>query len=276
VLLAAALVVAALVFAAKGRAQSGDRGWLGVAMETAASSGGPAGAAPSPAGVRVTHVIRTSPADKAGIRTGDQLVRVLGKHVDSARDVISLVSTRHEGDVVSVSFVRAGKESTVSVTLGTFPSSDEMLRMDWVGTFAPSWVGLEPLSGAPASIGALRGRVVVLDFWATWCGPCRYVAPVLSNMQTRYGAQGLSVVGITTDPSDVAASFRERTDMRYPVASDPRAETSRAYGVSSLPTLFVIDKRGVVRDVSVGYDPTADARLDAMVRSLLAEPAPTN
>jgi hypothetical protein len=62
--------------------------------------------------------------------------------------------------------------------------------------------------------------------------------------------------------------------MRYPVVSDPNGETSAVYGVSGLPTLFVIDKRGVVREVSVGYDPSRDAPLETLLQSLLAEPSP--
>ena len=61
-------------------------------------------------------------------------------------------------------------------------------------------------------------------------------------------------MGVTTDPAEVAAVFAQRTNMRYPIAVDPKGDTSRAYGVSALPTLFVIDKRGVVRDVAIGYD----------------------
>jgi peroxiredoxin len=147
-----------------------------------------------------------------------------------------------------------------------------MLRMDHVGSPAPAWEGLEPTSGFPASLAGLRGRVVVVDFWATWCGPCRELAPVLSGWQAHYAAEGLSVVGITTDPVDAAATFKERLDLRYPMASDPHAATTQSYGVSALPTLFVVDKRGVVRDVAVGADPEQEARMEALIRTLLAEP----
>src|SRR5262249_54924513 len=114
------------------------------------------------------------------------------------------------------------------------------------------------------------------DFWATWCGPCRLTAPTLSAWQARYGAQGLSVVGITTDEAIEAATFARKHSMRFTVASDAAAETSHAYGVQALPTLFVIDRRGVVRDVAIGYDPDREAQVEALVRTLLAESAPSN
>jgi thiol-disulfide isomerase/thioredoxin len=148
------------------------------------------------------------------------------------------------------------------------------MRMDHVGTFAPTWAGATPVGSAPKSIESLRGRVVLIDFWATWCGPCRLVAPRLSALQTHYGAQGLSVVGISADNAEEVAAFAGRTAMRYPVVVDTKGETSRAYTVSSLPTLFIIDKRGVVRDVEIGFDPSRDGQREQLIRTLLAEPAP--
>jgi thiol-disulfide isomerase/thioredoxin len=126
----------------------------------------------------------------------------------------------------------------------------------------------------PSSIAALRGRVVLLDFWATWCGPCQIVAPKLSALQDRYGAQGLTVVGVAADDRDDIAAFASRTRVSYALVVDTQGGTTAAYGVSSLPTLVVVDKRGVVRELAVGYDPAEDAWLDEQVRSLLAERPP--
>jgi peroxiredoxin len=235
-------------------------GWLGIAMDAGA-----------PDGVRVKHVVRGSPADRAGLRSGDRIVRVDTSSVVTATQVTRAVSARSAGDRVQVTYARAGGETTVTVTLDARPSADQIVRMDKVGTFAPAWVGTSTHSGGPASLASLRGRVVVLDFWAIWCGPCRMVAPKLNALQGKYGAQGLSVVGITTDDLEQAAAFRERTQMKYPVVSDPNGDTTSVYGVSGLPTLFVIDKRGVVRDVAVGYDPARDAAIETLVQALLAE-----
>jgi thiol-disulfide isomerase/thioredoxin len=251
-------------------AQADARPWLGVAMDP------PEQPVVAP-GVRVGHVVRGSPADKAGMHEGDRIVRVAGAAVARGADVVHAVSGHSVGDTVDLTFVRAGREQSARVTLAAFPSQDDMMRMDLVGAFAPTWKDVEVVSGAfPATVGALRGRVVLLDFWATWCAPCRVVVPKLDALQARYGAQGLSVLGVSTEETQDVAQFAQRMTMRYGVGVDKHSTTTRAYGVVSLPTLVVIDKRGVVRDVSVGYDPASDARLDATVRSLLAEPAPTN
>jgi thiol-disulfide isomerase/thioredoxin len=174
-----------------------------------------------------------------------------------------------------VSFARAGAEQSARVILAAYPSQDDMMRMDLVGAQAPTWRDVDAVSGVfPPSIAALRGRVVLLDFWATWCVPCRIVAPKLGALQARYGAQGLTVLGVSTEDAQDVASFAQRLPVRYAVAADRHGETTRSYGVASLPTLVVIDKRGVVRDVSIGYDPAGDLHLESLVRALLAEANP--
>jgi thiol-disulfide isomerase/thioredoxin len=240
------------------------RPWLGVAMEADAQ------------GVRVGHVVRGSPAHDAGLQEGDHIVKIAGAPITHAGDVSQAVGASAVGDRIAIDYVRGQTKKSTSAVLGTFPTQDEMLRMDLVGTAAPAWTDTQSVAGAfPTSLAALRGKVVVLDFWATWCGPCRFVAPKLDALQARYAAQGLSVVGLSTEDASDVAPFAQQMGLRYGVGSDPHGKTTRAYGVVSLPTLVVIDKRGTVRDVAVGYDPQFEAHLDATVRALLTEPAPS-
>jgi thiol-disulfide isomerase/thioredoxin len=243
------------------------RPWLGVALDSDRAG----------AGARVGHIVRGSPADRAGLHEGDRIVRVEGVRVVRGADVVRAIATHGVGDVVEIAFVRAGSEQTARVGLTPFPAEDEVMRMDLVGTFAPAWKGLETVRGQfPSSVAALRGRVVVLDFWATWCGPCRVFIPKLGALQARYGARGLSILGVSTEDAQDVALFAERATVPYGIAVDKLGETTRSYGVFSLPTVVVIDKRGVVRDVAIGYDPAEDAHLDTTVRSLLIEPGPAD
>jgi thiol-disulfide isomerase/thioredoxin len=244
------------------------RPWLGVELDKTGAV---------PRGVRVHHAIRSSPAWSAGVRDGDVILRVQDVIASRPEDVIREVGAHSPGAAVRVVLLRAGSEVPLTVTLQAVPQGDEMLRLDKVGAPAPtSWKGLSPVAGPlPSGIGELRGRVVIVDFWATWCMACRMSAPKLTAWQTRFGGQGLSVIGITDDPVEQATAGAEDFGMRYAaVASDESYGTQRAFGVRALPTVFVIDKRGVIRDVSVGFDPRKEAQMEALLRRLLAEPAP--
>jgi thiol-disulfide isomerase/thioredoxin len=269
-LLIGSLVLGAAVVATPrdATAQSARQGrpWLGLSMEDL-----------RPDSVRVRHVVRTSPAEKAGVRGGDLVLKVDNVRVSTANDVIRLVGAHAIGDIVPLTISRDAKELSVRVTLGSFPSSDDMIRMDFVGQFAPAWKGVEAVAGAvPPNVSALRGKVLVLSFWATWCGACRMLSPRLSDWQQRLGAQGLVVIGLSSEDAADVATFVPRMNMRYSIGVDKKGETSAAYHVSSLPSVFIVDKRGVVRDVAVGYDPTREAQLEALLRTLLAEPPPAD
>lgn len=240
------------------------RAWLGIELGR-----GPGGA------VLARHVARTSPADVAGVKDGDQIVAVEGKPIDVPREVVAKVAELGPEREMRLRIRRGGAESNVVAKLVAHPGEEEVVRRDKVGTFAPPWGTLTTTSGTlPASIQAARGRVVIVDFWASWCGPCKLVAPTLSGLQDRYGAQGLTVVGISNDEPAVAARTVQSLGIRYATGVEARSEATLAYGVRAIPTMYVIDKKGVVREVKIGFHPAHAAELEKLVVTLLAEPAP--
>jgi thiol-disulfide isomerase/thioredoxin len=238
------------------------RPWLGVSMSKDTGA----------LGVLVDHVVRGSPADQCGLHEGDRIVRVGGVPVRSGDEVVTGVASRAVGETIEVAFVRDGHETTGRAVLAPFPSPDDVLRMDLVGAKAPTWSHVASVGGAfPQSPSDLRGRVVVLDFWATWCGPCRVVMPTLTQLQLRHGAEGLTVLGLSSEEPDPVLSYVKKQRPRYAIGVDPEAVTARRYGVMSLPTVVLIDRQGTIRDVFIGYDPDVEARLESSVRGLLAE-----
>ena len=101
----------------------------------------------------------------------------------------------------------------------------------------------------------LRGQVVVLDFWASWCGPCRAAIPILSQLSEQFASQGVRFLGVNTQPElspKEIASIHHSLDSQFPTVQDTSGLISRAYKVEVLPTLVVIDREGIVRDVEFG------------------------
>jgi cytochrome c biogenesis protein CcmG, thiol:disulfide interchange protein DsbE len=122
--------------------------------------------------------------------------------------------------------------------------------------------------GARMQVGSLKGHPVVLDFWASWCGPCAAQAPILDRIARRYEKQGLIVLGVNAhDPPAVAKSYATKKGLSYPIVIDAGQEAAQRYDVRSLPSLVVIDREGrVVRYMTGLVD---EASLDEIVATTL-------
>jgi peroxiredoxin len=103
------------------------------------------------------------------------------------------------------------------------------------------------LSGTPVSLSGYKGKVVLLNFWATWCPPCRQEMPTLQKHYTDYEAQGLVVVGVEAgEPKAEVQDFVTEQHLTFPVLPDEKTTVTDMYRVSALPTTFVIDREGVI------------------------------
>ena len=138
----------------------------------------------------------------------------------------------------------------------------------------------------PTKLSELRGRVVLLDFWAPWCGPCRVTFPRLQNWHETYKNKGLVILGVTNffghaegkqltraQEMDYLRDFKKKFRLPYGFAIADSDDNDRNYVVSSIPTTFLIDRRGVVRFISVGSNEAESAALNKMIRKLIDEPA---
>jgi peroxiredoxin len=136
------------------------------------------------------------------------------------------------------------------------------------GAPAPEF-NLTARGGAPASLSAYTGKVVLVDFWATWCEPCRSSFPQYQALLGRY-ADRVVVLGISEDDEEQGLErFAEETGARFPLLWDADKSVAQSYQISSMPTLFIIDQSGLVRFVHSGFRPGDEAQISAAVDSLL-------
>jgi cytochrome c biogenesis protein CcmG/thiol:disulfide interchange protein DsbE len=131
---------------------------------------------------------------------------------------------------------------------------------------------LQDLNGKPVKLSDFKGKVVILDFWATWCPPCRAEIPNFVELQKEYGKQGLAVVGISLDDNPAGVvDFAKAQGINYPIVMGDQDVAAAYGGVEAIPTTFVIDPAGNIVNKHVGY--TEKAEFEAEIKKLLPTPA---
>jgi thiol-disulfide isomerase/thioredoxin len=132
-----------------------------------------------------------------------------------------------------------------------------------------------PAFDLPGKDGAVQlakyqGKLVYVDFWASWCGPCRQSFPWMNEMQAKYGAKGLQVVGVNLDAkTDDARRFLAETPARFTVAFDPAGATPRAYGIKGMPSSVLIGPDGKVLYEHAGFKEADRAELEQVIKRAL-------
>jgi len=131
---------------------------------------------------------------------------------------------------------------------------------------------LKAVAGQNVRLSEHLGEVVVLNFWATWCGPCRQQMPRLDQLHATYRSAGLVLLGVNVDDdTEEAAEFVRTLGLGYPVLLDPRKSVAPLYDVDALPMTVLVDRAGVVRYVHYDYSPAIEKQYVSELRQLLDE-----
>lgn len=121
------------------------------------------------------------------------------------------------------------------------------------------------------SLASLKGKVIIVDFWATWCEPCKKSFPKLQELNVKYKANGLEIVGISEDDesSGIAEFGKNHGQVKFPLSWDQGKTVAGKYHPPTMPSSYIIDRKGIVRFVYSGYHAEDDAKYEANVKSLL-------
>ena len=126
--------------------------------------------------------------------------------------------------------------------------------------------------GKPVSLSDLKGQVVLINFWASWCGPCRQEMPILNQLFQSYQAAGFTLIGVNVEPNAAdAQKFLKATPVSFPILFDPTSAVSMLYQVSGMPSTVIVDRNGKIRYVHHGYKPGDEGEYLNQIRALTQE-----
>jgi peroxiredoxin len=215
------------------RAETSAKAWMGVGIE------------PGVAGVRVSEVIDGTPAYEVGLRVGDQILSIDRKRVATPSQLIALVGPHQAGDTIELWVERDRTRFRIDVDLVAMPSRNELLYRRLVGKPAPNFA-LTAVGPGSGKLGDLRGQVVVIEFWVTWCKPCMAATGALSELVRRHGDAGLVALAISAETVRVLRAYVDGKQPAFTVLRDPNNVVQKDYFVGVIPTIVVVDRDGIV------------------------------
>ena len=200
--------------------------------------------------LRVSGVHPESGCLAAGVVSGDLVIGIDGKDLVNTAQLQNVMKNAKVGSKVKIEIFREGKRIPLTVTLTERPDDISNLTGSAIGSkiakFGDNfYMNAEKRQEAP--------KATLLDFWATYCGPCRQTLPVLEKLYNKYSSQGLEVMGISVEPKNTLLSFYKKQHASpYPLYRDADQGLWRRYGIHAVPTLMLLDSNGYIKRVWSG------------------------
>jgi thiol-disulfide isomerase/thioredoxin len=232
--------------------------WLGVAIADVPGAELPAAYAPvtREGAVRVQQVFKGTSADQAGLMEGDVILSVNKTDLIGRKTLLDTIHSKTVGDLVELRVGRNDKAFLQKMALSPRPEDMRAITQMLVGSPAPALDG-KYYSGDAGTLAKNKGKVVIVDFWATWCGPCRATMPALDALYKKYKDKGLEIIGVSSESLEELKAFQAAGKQAYPMFNDVSQLTTRQYQSYAYPTLVVIDRKGIIQRIEVGAHPMA-------------------
>jgi len=157
---------------------------------------------------------------------------------------------------------------TILTAVATMTAAAATLQ---TGAPAPAFQ-LNSNAGKPLALADFRGQIVLLNFWASWCGPCRQEMPILEQLNRQYHGKGVTLLGVNVEPDSAAAvAWLKATPVTFPILFDTESKVSSLYEVAGMPNTVIIDRKGLVRYIHRGYSAGAENDYLNQIRALIRE-----
>ena len=131
---------------------------------------------------------------------------------------------------------------------------------------------LDARGGSQVNLAQYKGQVVMLNFWASWCGPCRQEMPLLEDIYKKYNKLGFTLIGVNVEPDSKAADdWLKQTPVSFPILYDKNSKVSQLYDVSGMPSTVIIDRKGNLRYLHHGYKPGDEGEYLNNIRAMIRE-----
>ncbi|MEC8025489.1 MAG: PDZ domain-containing protein [Myxococcota bacterium] len=244
------------------------KGWFGIGLE-AASNAEQQALGVKYAVPKVTRVFRGSPAEMTGMQVGDVILKIDHVDVKGVRDMVSRVGAYAPGTQIAITLSRKGATQTKPVVLDLRPDMRSLFVSEWRGRPMPDLSVLDVVTKERVSLAPkdTAGSILIIDYFATWCGPCKRVMPKLADIEKRYSERGVRVIGVSSEALETVSAYRAKHPPGYAFAVDDSGQFRQALNVSVLPTLWIVDRSGVISDIwfGAGHTDKLEARLRAML-----------
>ncbi len=242
----------ALSFTLWAQKTSSPKAWIGIAFKDLPLSSIPKelGHKMPEGAVQIEKVIPGASGEQAGLEPNDIILSVNGTPLNGRATLLQTIQSMEVGEIVELTLGRNGKIITKKMALSPRPEDIRSITNLMVGSPFTALKGSFYANSIDSEF--LKGKTIILDFWATWCGPCKFTLPSLEKLYQNYKSKDVVIVGISSEPLSLLKQFQEKNPHSYPLFNDTSKLTHKDYSIMAFPTMVYIDKFGVIQKVVTG------------------------